>query len=718
MNPFKKLVGVAFSQSNKRQLTFGKVPFSESSLFTNILATGAIGSGKTAAFIRPLLDKFAGLYKNENPNAPDAKWGGLVLDVKGDLHEALIYSMQKNGRDVLKDLIVVRPDNDYYVVEFEEVTTGQRFCVSATGGTSEAECDKVLVHAAGAPNILHLDSDNRKFIPLANGDMMPLNSWIFGPRGSIATPDVENAIKAMEFIVSGQDIRWLGWRTENGRLVRITHTHSRQVQYALSAGGDKTYTETPKVLRYVSFHSINNGLTYNLIPKDIPSTAVAERLMAVAEVTGNSMGGDNAYWSNASEKHIAYCTELFRQVEENTGRECSINDIQRFTTDDVYLQDQVDKLKALILEKQLQGVSDYEILLLRNLEKYFTEEWLKHDPKTKGNIMSCVTNLFGDVTRNQQLVKTFCDPSKFTFDDCMNEGKVYTLMMSAYPNAQMLVGTSMKLDFQQTILKRTTNAQVNKTRPLLFLADEYQWFITTGGKGKNHGDAKFLSVTRQMHICNIICIQAVASLLAIQQDEHKINAFLQCFGSRIFFQNLDEKTSLMAKQLTQFGKNEKHATGCTSIPLSLATTSFTAEEEQEIISFMTKYGGRLNIVQNSPLAATSLDAIWAIRNQPADVAPREVTRQQADSGALTQLKPFEAVIFNKENTKKVVKTDLREDALFYSTTEIRSVVNDYYRSYLENRFYELKLSHLLNTAKKTWPVNIGNNQEGMTEAGK
>jgi len=37
--------------------------------------------------------------------------------------------------------------------------------------------------------------------------------------------------------------------------------------------------------------------------------------MAVAEVTGNAFGNDNAYWSNASEKHIAACIELFRQVE-------------------------------------------------------------------------------------------------------------------------------------------------------------------------------------------------------------------------------------------------------------------------------------------------------------------------------------------------------------------------------------------------------------------
>ena len=138
------------------------------------------------------------------------------------------------------------------------------------------------------------------------------------------------------------------------------------------------------------------------------TVSAAGRIMAVAEVTGNAFGSDNAHWSNASEKHIAACIELFRQVEGPGGKECSVNEIQIFTTNEQYLTKYVNKLKKVITSKQVEGASPYEILLLRNLDDYFTGEWLKHDPKTKGNIQSCVTNLFGDVTRNEQLIKTFC----------------------------------------------------------------------------------------------------------------------------------------------------------------------------------------------------------------------------------------------------------------------------------------------------------------------
>jgi hypothetical protein len=35
----------------------------------------------------------------------------------------------------------------------------------------------------------------------------------------------------------------------------------------------------------------------------------------------------------------------------------------------------------------------------------------------------------------------------------------------------------------------------------------------------------------------------------VQKDEHKINAFLQCIGGRIFLQNLDDKTNKHAEMI-------------------------------------------------------------------------------------------------------------------------------------------------------------------------
>ena len=647
-------------RARQLEISLGGMTFNESALFTNIIAFGAIGSGKTSAVVFPILDSITALYRNDDPKEPDAKWGGFVLDVKGDFHEALIYVMQKHGRDLLEDLVVIRPDNDYYILEFEEVTTGEHFLVSCMGGTSQQECDIVLETAAGPRDVVATDDSGNKILLLNDsGGCETLSSYLFGDRGTYLRPEIHSRLKQLEFDVTGRSIRWLGWREEkNGRLHRVSHTHKRQPVYVRDAQGNVVSCDKPKRLRYLGVHSINNGLTYNLVPRGAASTEAAGRIMSVAEVTGNSFGSDNAYWSQASEKHIAHCIELFRQVEGPLGRECSVNEIQRFTSNEQFLKEYLSRLKDVIRNKQVMGANDYEILLLRNLEDYFTGEWMTHDPKTKGNIASCVTNLFGDVTRNAQLLKTFCQPSRFSFEDCLNNGKVYTLVLSAYPNAQMLIGTCMKLDFQQVVLKRTQAAPVNKNRFLLFLADEYQFFITTsGGGGKSGGDEKFLSLSRQSRILNFVCTQAKTSLLAVQRDENKIDAFIQCFGSRVFLQGLDEKTNKLAE----------------------ATMGQIWHEREDF--------------QGHDLKLSSA----AEGRAPSITRRKEKQHRFEASFFQTQMAPFDAVLFNKEAPDirhRIVKTNLRKSACFYDKKELAAAANNYYQAYIENRARQLGISHL------------------------
>jgi len=645
-------------RSRKMEITLGGMTFDEKALFTNLLAFGAIGSGKTASVIYPILDAITGLYKNDDPNEPDAKWGGFILDVKGDFHAAVIYVMQKHGRDLLEDLVVIRPDNDYYILEFEEVNTRDHFLVSCMGGTSLQECDIVLETATGPENILAQDMSGNKVLLLPSGDRETLSSFMFSDRGTFRRPEIHQLLIQLEFNVAGKSVRWLGWREDkSGKLTRVSHTHQRQIVYAKGVKGTQASASKPVKLRYLGVHSINNGLTYNLISKSAASTEAAGRIMSVAEVTGNSFGSDNAYWSNASEKHIAHCIELFRQVEGPMGRECSVNEIQKFTTNEPYLVNYLSKLKDVIRNKQTMGASDFEIILLRNLEDYFEGEWMRHDPKTKGNIQSCVTNLFGDITRNEQLLKTFCQPSRFSFEDCLNQGKVYTLVLSAYPNAQMLIGTGMKLDFQQVVLKRTQAALVNKQRFLMFLADEYQYFITTSGcGGKSGGDEKFLSVARQSRIFNLISTQAKTSLLAVQRDENKIDAFIQCFGSRVFLQNLDEKTNKLAEQ--NFGQ------------IWAERTDFSGPDLKLTSAFGEMKSGH--------------------------VSRRKEKQNRFDASHFSQMAPFEAVIFNKERPtgKKMVKANLASTACFFDQKELARAANDYYQAYIENRAHHLGLGHL------------------------
>ena len=209
-------------------------PFSRTSL-----SFGSIGSGKTAAVVYPVLESITSIYNNDDPTMPDAKWGGFVLDVKGDFHEAVIYMMEKHGRDLLSDLVVIRPDNDYYVLEFEEVTTKEHFLVSCTGGTSMQECDAVLAKAEGPESVLGTDLSHNKVLRLPNGDTEPLSSFVFSDRGAFRRKEIHELLEQLEFDVRGLSVRWLGWREDKGgRLVRVTNTHKRQVQYGRGQNGN------------------------------------------------------------------------------------------------------------------------------------------------------------------------------------------------------------------------------------------------------------------------------------------------------------------------------------------------------------------------------------------------------------------------------------------------------------------------------------------------
>lgn len=180
----------------KLEIHLGGMTFSEEAMFGNIIAFGAIGSGKTSAVIYPILDAITALYRNEDPKESDAKWGGFVLDVKGDFHQALIYLMQKHGRDLLEDLVVIRPDNDYYILEFEEATTGEHFLVSCMGGTSMQECDLVLKTAVGPADVLTTDPSGNKVLLLGNGaGCETLCSYLFNDRGTYLRPEVYTALR-------------------------------------------------------------------------------------------------------------------------------------------------------------------------------------------------------------------------------------------------------------------------------------------------------------------------------------------------------------------------------------------------------------------------------------------------------------------------------------------------------------------------------------------
>ncbi len=82
-------------------------------LWEGTIAFGGVGSGKTVGFISPILIQLMRKLNNPDPSRLDARFGGLLLDVKGNFTDLVIYLMLVCGRP-LSDLVLLDPDLDMY----------------------------------------------------------------------------------------------------------------------------------------------------------------------------------------------------------------------------------------------------------------------------------------------------------------------------------------------------------------------------------------------------------------------------------------------------------------------------------------------------------------------------------------------------------------------------------------------------------------------------
>lgn len=91
----------------------GDVTVTIKDLHTNVLAFGGIGTGKTASFIYRILFQLFNRLKHPDHQRADAALGALILDVKGDFIDFVIYCLRLVGRP-LSDLVIVDPDLDLF----------------------------------------------------------------------------------------------------------------------------------------------------------------------------------------------------------------------------------------------------------------------------------------------------------------------------------------------------------------------------------------------------------------------------------------------------------------------------------------------------------------------------------------------------------------------------------------------------------------------------
>ncbi len=651
-----------FKRDEEPYVQIGDMVFTEKDLYTSCLITGVTGTGKTSAAVFPMLEQIFSIY-NETNDGDYGSAGGLCLDVKGEFFEGIIYYMHRAGRNVFDDIQVIRPNCLMPVVRFKDPSTGYFFYLNAKACSSGAESWDLI--------------RGKKF---KDGTDIPLNVFTFSKR---KLELLEPKLKEMVFDVAGQKMNYLGWRFQGDRMVRVSHTPAFNETHVLLKDGQRQVIDAPRSLVYEGVTFIDNMLRYNIVEPNKPAPEAAMRLNLISTLAeGEKQTGENAYWYKRARAHIGSCIELWRLAYDDNPQ-CTAQAIYKITQQDDYAKKQVKLVETKIkgMQEQLVGLTDFgdrvglerEIERMTSIVKYFTEEWGKYDTKTKTIVGSVVANAFDTFNKDPVLQDSFCQPKTFSFEQCIQEGKIFVLVAGdEYETVAKILGTALKMDFQSTILSRIHRSELNQKRKIMLVNDECQKFVVAGGS-QGAGDEHFMSLCRQSKCFNINATQADSWIISVVGKENS-DVYLQNYNGRIWFRTNDKETAEKAEQLCGIKKQKTRSAG-----------------SQKTIHLENLFLGPKGSADHSP-----------------QFSEKEEEKPRFQKDKFYNLEKWEAIIFNGTRTGSDKACQSQCEPAYVGSPEgqrdVRDVMRIYFQGYLENLAYRQNGGKMFDPVPEAKPV--------------
>lgn len=639
--------------SRDAAIQVGPMRISLDDLFTSTLVTGSPGTGKTAGVVLPMILELANTFRDEGgPVDSDfQKFGGLILEVKGDLTEAVVQLMHQAGRCVSRDVAIISPVSRVPVVRFRD-EKGRFWHLCGRGGTDGNDAGRIM------PRLIH---------PVSKYDM-PNDMF---DRGAAFLDEIDAVLRNVTIDLGDRKPNFMGWRWEGDSLVRVTHTTGyEQVERVQVGGKDRRVDDPPQRLVFHEVLSVSNGIRYNFIDADVSGTEAAARLAKVVQMAqgDDGGGGKDPYWQNQMRKLISSCIMLHKAVETTA---CTAKDVLRMVTQESILDAKLDKLskKIQVLKKKGEGYSTREaredfalkhVAPMEDLCAFYVEEWKKMvaDGKTANIIKSFVSGAFDAFLTDPNLSETFCSPSTIRFENCVQEGKVYAMVPGRdYQKTATIFGTAIKEGFQGVLLSRNQRSDLNPKRVVLQLIDEAQRHIVAGGT--EAGDHYFMAQCRSNRVVCVYATQSYAWIYkAVGKDSG--NVFLTCVGNQFWLQQTDPDTNKRASEICGSAHEEKRS----------AETNLNLFEVA---------GGKGGSVKQK-------------------VSMEEKARFRPEDFSL--LSTSDVIIFNKGEEgrrDKVKKGKLAFGHVTSKDGKVKAAIRfrEYYREFMENRMHETQKGFML-----------------------
>jgi hypothetical protein len=520
------------------------MPVGLDDLRTSILVTGVTGSSKTAGVLLPALAQLFETY-NQETEGEFEKIGGFIPEVKGDLVDCCLFLAHEAGRCISRDFVVISPASRIPVVRYRD-ERGRRWHLCGRGGAGGSEAGSYLprlTYPPGHPSAGRIVTSAFFEEPADVAAVLPEWSRIWLPLGKCRP-------------------RFVGWRWEGGRLARVSHTEAKNLTVPLTTSdGARIWADPPAALAAEEVAYVDNGVHFNLVDLRLPPSEAAERLTRLASMArGSANRGENDYFYEQGRKVIGACIALHRAVD---AAPCTAADIVRLATQDARLGEALDRLEARIEELAEEGSRDPEkkrlVSPLRDLALFFRDEWQKMvaDGRTATVIKSTISAAFDVFLQDPNLSETFCRPSTFSFEDAANCGKILALVPGdRYEQLGRLLGTACKMDFQSAMLSRGGRAELNRSRLVLYFADECHKYVVSGSAAA--GDPYFMNLSRSNNVVNICATQSYAWIAEVIGRE-AASVYLAAFGVQFWLQQTDPETCRRAAEICGTVTREKVA---------------------------------------------------------------------------------------------------------------------------------------------------------------
>jgi type IV secretory pathway TraG/TraD family ATPase VirD4 len=302
---------------------------------------------------------------------------------------------------------------------------------------------------------------------------------------------------------------------------------------------------------------------------------VSSSFLKSAFILGGGASGDNAFWVDTA-------TELSRAglgVLSFLPGEYSLEGLYRYLFNDrerERMHQAAELAKGDLDEKQRRMLDSYLA--------YHRDIFSRFDDKVKAGVNATCAQVLSAFNL-PDLVDSFCidSPDAVNMEEVINGSIILVdLPLPVYGLGAKVAYTFIKLRFMNVMQRRNTVPEWDKTRPVVFMCDEYQEIISASKSGLS--DLNFWDKSRSSKCVGIVSTQSIASFFAAIGDRDVSKAVMQNFRQKICFRSEDQDTIETFSRLAGRVEVEKYSSSTSQSKHGDSSSTSVSTREEDVLT--------------------------------------------------------------------------------------------------------------------------------------